>query len=147
MCITDSAPTVALTLTPNSISENDGVSVSTVTAAVAQGSASPFEVTISVEADSPAVPADFTLSENTVLSFAANATQSSGTVTITAKDNDVHALDKTLTVSGALSEGARPSPPETVRLTIENDDDEPVLSLAVAPAEIAEGAATFSSPR
>ena len=115
VCITDSAPTVALTLTPNSISENDGVSVSTVTAAVAQGSASPFEVTISVEADSPAVPADFTLSENTVLSFAANATQSSGTVTITAKDNDVHALDKTLTVSGALSEGARPSPPGPVR--------------------------------
>ena len=138
VCLTDSAPTVSLTLTPNSISENDGVS--TVTAAVAQGSASSFEVTISVEADSPAVPVDFTLSENAVLSFAANATQSSGTVTITAEDNDVHALDKTLTVSGALSEGARPSPPETVRLTIENDDDEPVLSLAVAPAEIAEDA-------
>ena len=136
VCLTDSAPTVSLILTPNSISE-DG-DASTVTAMVEQGSESPFEVTVSAAADSPAVAADFTLSANPVLSFAANATESSGTVTITAEDNDVHAPDKTLTVSGELSVGARPTPPGTVKLTIENDDVAPVLSVTVSEAAIVE---------
>ena len=92
VCLTDSAPTVSLILTPSSISEDGGAS--TVTAMVEQGSESPFEVTVLVAADSPAAPADFTLSENMVLSFAANAMQSTGIVTITGEDNDVHAPDK-----------------------------------------------------
>ena len=57
VCLTDSAPTVSLILTPNSISEGG---VSTVTAMVAQGSEQPFTVTVSAEPDSPAVAADFT---------------------------------------------------------------------------------------
>ena len=134
VCLTDSAPTVSLILTPNSISEGG---VSTVTAMVAQGSEQPFTVTVSAEPDPP-VAADFTLSGNTVLSFAANETESSGTVTITAEDNDVHAPDKTLTVSGELSVGARPTPPGPMKLTIENDDAAPVLDLTVSEAEIAE---------
>ena len=136
VCLTDSAPTVSLILTPSSISE-DG-SASTVTAMVEQGSESPFEVTVLVAADSPAAPADFTLSENKVLSFAANEMQSTGTVTITGEDNDVHAPDKTLTVSGELSVGARPTPPGPVKLTIENDDVAPVLSVTVSEAAIVE---------
>ena len=136
VCLTDSAPTVSLILTPSSISEDDGAS--TVTAMVEQGSESPFEVTVLVAADSPAAPADFTLSENMVLSFAANAMQSTGIVTITGEDNDVHAPDKKLTVSGELSVGARPTPPGPVKLTIENDDVAPVLSVTVSEAEIVE---------
>ena len=136
VCLTDSAPTVSLILTPNSISEDGGAS--TVTAMVEQGSESPFEVTVLVAADSPATPADFTLSENPVLSFAANEMQSTGTVTITGEDNDVHAPDKTLTVSGELSVGARPTPPGPVKLTIENDDVAPVLSVTVSEAAIVE---------
>ena len=136
VCLTDSAPTVSLILTPNSISEDGGAS--TVTAMVEQGSESPFEVTVLVAADSPATPADFTLSENMVLSFAANEMQSTGTVTITGEDNDVHAPDKTLTVSGELSVGARPTPPGPVKLTIENDDVAPVLSVTVSEAAIVE---------
>ena len=136
VCLIDSAPTVSLILTPSSISEDGGVS--TVTAMVEQGSESPFEVTVLVAADSPAAPADFTLSENMVLSFAANAMQSTGIVTITGEDNDVHAPDKELTVSGELSVGARPTPPGPVKLTIENDDAAPVLSVTVSEAEIVE---------
>ena len=105
---------------------------------VEQGSESPFEVTVLVAADSPAATADFTLSENMVLSFAANEMQSTGIVTITGEDNDVHAPKKTLTVSGELSVGARPTPPGTVKLTIENDDVAPVLSVTVSEAAIVE---------
>ena len=145
---------MTLVLDPASISEDGGAS--TVTATVAQGVADPFEVAVSAEAESPATTADFTLSENTVLSFAANDTTSSGAVTITAENNDVDAAHKTIIVRGAVSAGARPRAPQPVELTIDDDDDPPVLSLAVVPAEIVEdggvsyvvvSTATAPSPR
>ena len=49
---------------------------------------------------------DFTLAGAT-LSFAADATASTGEVTITAVDNDEDAPDKTVTVSGVVSLGRR----------------------------------------
>ena len=136
VCITDSAPNVTLVLNPASISEDGGVS--TVTATVAQGVADPFEVAVSAEAESPVATADFTLSENTVLSFAANATTSSGAVTIAAENNNVDAAHKTILVRGGVSAGARPRAPQPVELTIDDDDDPPVLRLAVVPAAIDE---------
>ena len=112
VCLTDSAPTVTLKLDPADILENGGVNgASTVTATIEQALDTAFTVTITAVAESPAVPGDFTLSENRVLTFAANATDSSGTVTITARDNKVHAPDKTVTVKGELSSGARPTAP------------------------------------
>ena len=136
VCLTDAAPIVTLVLTPDSVSENDGSS--TVTATVEQASADPFTVTVSAEPVSPAGIGDFMLSTNKVLTFAANATDSSGAVTITAKDNNVDAPDKTVTVRGELSSGARPTPPADMELTITDDDPEPVLSLSVDPDEIGE---------
>ena len=83
--------------------------------------------------------ADFTLSTTTVLSFAANATESTGTVTITTVDNDVDAPDKTIQVKGAVPGGIPVRTPADVTLTITDDDDPPELGLAVSPATIAEG--------
>ena len=140
VCLTDSAPNVSLVLTPASIAEDGGVS--TVTATITQGVADAFEVSVTAEPESPAVAADFTLSDNTVLSFAANATTSSGTVTITAADNDVDAANKTIVVRGGLPSGIRPRAPQPVELTIEDDDAAPVLALAVDPAAIAEDGGT-----
>ena len=140
VCLTDSAPDVSLVLNPASISEDGGVS--TVTATITQGVSEAFEVSVSAEPESPAVEADFTLSENTVLSFAANATTSTGTVTITATNNDVDAADKTIIVRGGLPSGIRPKAPQPVELTIDDDDDAPVLKLAVDPAAIAEDGGT-----
>ena len=140
VCLTDSAPNVSLVLTPASIAENGGVS--TVTATINQGVSETFEVSVTAEPESPAVAADFTLSENTVLSFAANATTSSGTVTITAADNDVDAANKTIIVRGGLMSGVRPRAPQPVELTIEDDDAAPVLALAVDPAAIVEDGGT-----
>ena len=142
VCLTDTAPVVTLVLTPDSISESGSSNSSTVTATIEQAVDAEFTVTVSAEAVSPAVAGDFTLSANKVLTFPANATTSTGTVTITAVNNNVDAPDKTVTVSGELSSGARPSPPSPVELTIRDDEPEPALSLTVDPATIAEAAGT-----
>ena len=136
VCLVDDRPRVTLTLTPDSISEN-GAS-STVTASVPTASDTPFTVTVSAAPDSPAVDADFSLSNNRILSFAANATESTGTVTVTAVSNSVDAPDKTIQVKGELSSGADLRAPDDVALTITDDDDAPELSLQVSPATIAE---------
>ena len=119
-------PAVTLVLSAASIGENGGVS--TVTATVSPASAAAFTVTVAAAAVSPAVAADFRLSANRVLSFAENATTSTGSVTITGVDNDVDAADKTVTVSGTVS-AASVTAPATRTLTLE-DDDLPVVTIA-----------------
>ena len=136
VCLVDSSPGVTLTLDPASISENGGTT--TVTASVARASTTSLTVTVSAEPDSLAVDDDFTLSTNNVLSFAANDTESTGIVTITAVNNSVDAPAKTLTVSGELSSGTSLRAPDDVTLTITDDDAAPQLSFSVSPATIAE---------
>ena len=142
VCLTDTAPIVTLVLTPDSISESGSSNSSTVTATIEQAVDTEFTVTVSADAVSPAVAGDFELSANKVLTFAANAIRSTGTVTITARDNNVDTPDKTVSVSGELSSGALPSPPAPVELTIRDDEPEPTLSVAVDPAAIAEAEGT-----
>ena len=112
-------PVVTLVLTPDSIGENGDVS--TVTATVSPASTVAFTVTVSAQANSPAVSGDFTLT-GTTLSFAPNATDSTGSVTITANNNDEDAPNKTVTVSGAVSVSGVEAPPNAT-LTITDDDE------------------------
>ena len=112
-------PAVTLALSAASIGENGGVS--TVTATVSPASAAAFTVTVAAAAVAPAVAADFRLSANQILSFAENATDSTGSVTITGVDNDVDAADKTVTVSGTVSATGVTAPPNRT-LTLEDDD-------------------------
>ena len=112
-------PAVTLVLSDASIRENGGAS--TVTATVSPASAAAFTVTVAAAAVSPAVAADFRLSANQVLSFAENATTSTGSVTITGVDNDVDAADKTVTVSGTVS-ATSVTAPANLTLTLEDDD-------------------------
>ena len=112
-------PAVTLVLSDASIGENGGVS--TVTATVSPASAAAFTVTVAAAAVAPAVATDFELSTNRVLSFAENATTSTGTVTITGVDNDVDAADKTVTVSGTVSATSVTAPANRT-LTLEDDD-------------------------
>ena len=134
-------PVLTLVLTPASIGENGGVSRVTVTATASPASAEAFTVTVSAVAVDPAVAGDFTLGGAT-LSFAADATASTGEVTITAVDNDEDAPDKTVTVSGSVSlDGV--DAPANVALTIADDDEPvvaetPVLTLVLTPASIGE---------
>ena len=70
---------------------------------------------------SPAATGDFTVSANKTLTIAAGATESTGTVTITAVDNDVDAANKTVTVS-ATADRRRGVRPSAATLTITDDD-------------------------
>ena len=136
LTITDdeSAPVVTLVLTPDSIGENGGVS--TVTATASPASSEAFTVTVSADAVSPSVAGDFELA-GTTLSFAANATRSTGTVTITAVDNQVDAPDKTVAVSGTVSLSGADAPSD-VTLTITDDESAPVVTLVLTPDSIGE---------
>ena len=134
-------PAVTLVLTPASITENGGLS--TVTATASPASAEAFTVTVSAAAVDPAVTGDFTLGGAT-LSFAADATTSTGEVTITAVDNDVDAPDKTVTVSGAVSlDGV--DAPANMRADDTDDDEPPVergVDISPTALTIGEGDAT-----
>ena len=145
---TPPVPAVTLHLTDSSanavgngtVLENRGTI--TVTATVAPGSATPFTVTVSASPVAPATTDDFTLSDDRVLSFAANATESTGMVTIGVVDDDVPEPSDVVTVSGAVSDTAVTAP-EDVTLTIANDDVDVPFDITVeAPATVAEDAGT-----
>ena len=117
---TTAKPAVTLVLRPSSIGENSGVS--TISATLSGASSVETSVTVSVEAVSPAISGDFTLSANRTLRIAAGQRTSTGTVTITANNNDVDAPDKTVRVSATAST-TEVSEPTDVELTITDDDD------------------------
>ena len=132
----DALPTVTLTLTPTSIVENGGVSA--VTAKIDRSSSEAVTVTVSATAVSPAVSGDFTLSTDKILTITAGQTTSTETVTITAKNNDVDAPNKEITVSGSVRGGRGVAAPEAVTLTIEDDEDTPTVTLVLSPTSIGE---------
>ena len=121
----DDAPTVTLVLTPPAITEAGGVS--TVTATLAYASSEATAVTVTATPVAPAVTGNYMLTTTTVLTIAAGALTSEGTVTITAKNNDVDAPNKTVTVTGmaANDRASRDGMQVAVTaatLTLEDDD-------------------------
>ena len=134
LTITDdeATPTVTLVLTPATINESGETNASTVTAMLSGESSAPVTVTVSVPNDAPV-----TLSSNTILTIAAGAKVSTGTVTITAVDNNVDAPNETVTVSAAARGGVAIPVIET--LTINDDDVAPTgITLSVSPATVRE---------
>ncbi len=137
----DDAPQVTLALSSSSIGENGGAA--TVTATLDRISAVAVTVTAAAAPVSPAVATDFTLSSANTLTFAANATTSSGVVTITAANNDTDAPNKSVTVSGASSDSlGLANNPSPVTLTITDDDAAPGATLSLSDASIAENGGT-----
>ena len=144
----DEAPTVTLMLAPASVRESDDTSsadvsehVSTVTASLSHPSSEATTVTVTAAAVSPAVAGDFTLSGNKVLTIPARETWSTGTVTVTANDNNVDAADKAVTVSGAAANthGIAGNPPD-VTATIRDDEATPKVALELGATSIDENA-------
>ena len=130
---------VALILSPDSIDENGGVSV--VTATLDRASSAPTVVTVSASPDAPAEAGDYRL-RGTTLTIPAGERTSTGTVTITAVDNDVDTPDKTVTVSGTARNAQGVTGPEPVVLTIEDDDETPTVTLALSRSSISENGGT-----
>ena len=80
---------------------------------------------------STATAAGFTLSPNRTLTFPANTTDSTGTVTLTADDDDVDALrDSAVRVTLTNPQGVTiPTTLMAQTLTITDDEDAPTLTL------------------
>ena len=114
-------PTATLALSPAAIGEDGGTSA--VTAMLSNRSSAAVTLTVAAAAGTGAAAADFEVSANKVLTIAAGRTASTGTVTITARDNDVVAADKTVTVSATAAGGHGVEAPAAVELTIQEDDD------------------------
>ena len=134
------APTVTLSLSPSTISENGGRS--TVTARLDRAVSEETRVTVSAAAGTGATAGDFRLS-GTRLTIAANATASTGEVTIAAADDRVDGPElKRVTVSGTASGGQGAGAPSDVTLTIEDDEDAPTVTLSAADAAIWEDGGT-----
>ncbi len=134
----DDTPQATLVLTPTSRSITENGGVATVTATLDRQSTSPVTVTVSATAGTGAVAGDFTLSTTPRLIFAANATTSTGTVTITAVTNETDAPNKSVTVSGvATDSGGLTNDPPDVTLTITDDDPAPNATLTLTPSTIA----------
>ena len=114
-------PVVSLTLSETSIDENGGMTsgISTVTASMNLASDQAVTLTISAShADSGA----FNITANKTLTIAAKSLNSTGTVTITAVDNEIHDADKKITVSATASGGNGVAAPASAELKIVNDD-------------------------
>ena len=127
----DATPTVTLKLSSSSITENDGTS--TVTATMSGTSSQAVTLTVGATAISPAVEGNLTLSSNKTLTIAAGSTTSTGTVTLTAADNDVDAPNKTFKVSADASGGNNVANPDSVALTITDDD---TRGISVSPVAL-----------
>ena len=111
----------------------------TVTAIVSPASPVAFTVTISATPVAPATADDFTLSTNRVLRFAADATESTGTVRITPVDDDIPEPHDVVRVSGAVSNAAIPDPDDVTVEIINNDPEDYDVEVSAPPA-VDEGA-------
>ncbi len=134
--VANETPTVTLVLTPSSIGENGGTS--TVTASLDRPSPRPTTVTVTAVPVSPATADDYALN-GSELTIAADSLASTGSVTITATDNDEDAPDRTVTVSGTAANAQGVTGPDDATLTITDDDDPPPAVLSIDDASATEG--------
>ena len=133
----DDTPTAELVLTPNSISENGGVS--RVTARLGHATSEEVQVRVAAAAASPGEDAYFELSADPMLTIAALATESTGAVAVTAVDDAIDAPDREVTVSGTVTSPAGMAAPASETLTITDDEGTPTVTLTVEPDEVSEG--------
>ena len=141
----DARPRVRLQLSPASIGEAAGSS--TVTASLSRPSSEATTVEVAVEPADNATAGDFSLSANLVLTIAAGARDSAGTVTVTAVNDDIFRPNRTLTVTGTAANSRGVTGPVARTLTIEEDEATPIITLALSADAIDEagGTATVSA--
>ena len=129
----DDTPKVTLVLNTNTISENRGSA--TVTARLNHPSKEATVVTVSLSG----WEGDWTQSGNRKLSIPAGSTTVSDYLRITALDNNIWVPDKKVTVSGTARNDVGIVNPDDVTLTIEDDGDTLLPSMAVRDAQLTEG--------
>ena len=123
----EDSPTVTLFLASPTILENGGSTA--VTATLDHASTSAVTITVLATPGTGATTSDYSLSSSPTLTIAAGSTTSTGTVTITAVDNATDTANKTVTVSGAVSDLRAFTAPANVTLTIVDDDGDPKITM------------------
>ncbi len=141
----EATPKVTLVLSRSTIDESGTHNAATVTATMSPASVQSTMVTVSAAAGTNAAAGDYTLSSNKTLTIAAGATESTGTVTVTAVDNAVDGPDKTVTVSGTAENTRAATSPDAVTLTIADDEATPAMTLILSPQTINESGAGNAS--
>ena len=129
----DATPTVSLSLAPDTVREGGA---SEVTASLSSRSSEAVTLTVSTSGAAAALEGGRTLT------ITAGALTSTGTVKLTAPDNNVDAADATVTVSATAAGGNGVADPPSVTLTVLDDDAMPTVSLSLAPDTISEGGAS-----
>ena len=123
-------PAVTLFLSPPTIPRNRGMSIVTATVSPA----SPTEFSLSLWARAfPPIPGQFETSLNNVLTFAANATESSGDFVITG------IVPVTVTVSATVSPAAalvKPPAPVQLQIVVITEDDVPYVVVSFAEGRL-----------
>ena len=120
----ENPPTVTLTLSPETISENSGET--TVTARLSHPSSKPTMVRVSSKPGDGATEDDFTQLREMV-TIEAGRTEKSEPVVIMAENNEEDEADKTVEVSGQVTTQNTAADPPMVELTI-TDDDPPQIT-------------------
>ena len=141
----DATPKVTLVLSRSTIDESGTHNAATVTATMSPASVQSTTVTVSAAAGTNAAAGDYALSSNKTLTIAAGATESTGTVTVTAVDNTVDGPDKTVTVSGTAANSQGATSPDAVELTIKDDDGVPTVTLVLSRTTINESGTSTSA--
>ncbi|MCY3852215.1 MAG: hypothetical protein OXG03_01360, partial [Gammaproteobacteria bacterium] len=131
-----SAPKITLKLDKDSVPEGGEAAArtATVTAELDKSTSEKVTLTVSAAPGTGTAAGDFTLA-GTTLTIAAGSTASSGTVRITANDNDFYAPDgKKVTISATAAGHAGIENPRNLTLKITDDDVQPEFSVAAASA-------------
>ena len=125
----DDAPTVTLVLSPDSITENGGLSQ--ITATLDHPSSEQTSIDISATAVPPlAVADDFFMPPSRRLSIPIGGTKSVsvGHVVVLAIDNNVYSGNKFVTISGTAINDMGIFQPQAQTLTIEDDESDPTAT-------------------
>ena len=134
----EATPAVTLSLSASPIGENGGTTVAT--ASLSGPSSEATTVTLT------AAPGDWTADGGDRLTIPAGATQSDGSVTLTAVNDATDAPNKVLTVTASAANALGVNQPAGVALEITDDEAAPTATLAVSAPTIGEngGEATVS---
>ena len=135
----DEPPTgIALSVSPQAVSEADSAAIVTVKAAPTGGTryAMKQTVTVSIAGSDAAHAVDFEQVEDFVVTIPAGGDEGSANFELTPVDNTANNADETITVSGTGPAGVSVSS-ATLTLT---DDDVPVVTITAAADSVVEGA-------
>ena len=149
----DAIAGIALSVSPDTLGEDDAATSVTVTATLQGGTLpSPTEVTIDKLSGTATENADYTATNLDKLTIPANSSRGTGSLTITPKDDVVVEGDETITVSGSIIGGLNVSS-ATITLTDDDkstttpgdDKDSAELSISGPGSNVVEGSnATFT---